>query len=346
MNENKIISPDNKCFDYMGRIDFENPERPMFIWAGSNTQTVFTGKSLSVIVRNYAFQKDAHFGVVIDGVFHKIFLKNSTDDEIYTICDNLENGEHTLEIIKTLAGYNYFEFHGIIVDEHAKVRNPEHKYDLNIEVYGDSVSAGEVVEALYYEGQCDPPNHANKLDNSYYAYPQMLGRMLNARVHDNAQGGIALLDGTGWFNAGNLTGMESCYDKLEYVPYYKQKPWDFSRFTPDFVIFAIGQNDNHPDPDCVRNPEYRAKWENKYIEIIRDLMGKYPNAVFISLMTVLRHDIVWDDILDEICREINSERFVRFRFSRNAAATYGHPRATEQAEMATELAEFIRKIMA
>ena len=100
MNANKIISPDNKCFDYMGRIDFENPERPMFIWAGSNTQTIFTGKSLSVIVRNYAFQKDAHFGVVIDGVFHKIFLKNSTDDEIYTICDNLENGEHTLEIIK------------------------------------------------------------------------------------------------------------------------------------------------------------------------------------------------------------------------------------------------------
>ena len=60
MNANKIISPDNKCFDYMGRIDFENPERPMFIWAGSNTQTIFTGKSLSVIVRNYAFQKDAH----------------------------------------------------------------------------------------------------------------------------------------------------------------------------------------------------------------------------------------------------------------------------------------------
>ncbi len=334
------FTPNDPALEYTGRIDFENIARPMFIWAGSNVKTRFTGSSISVTLRNIPFNCDTHFGVLVDGVFKKIFFKETDEDELYTLAENLPVGEHTFELIKTMAGQEYFELCALETD--GELLNPDSEYKLNIEVYGDSVSAGEVVEALYYEGQTDPEGHANKFDNAYFAYPQILGRMLNARVHDIAQGGIALFDGTGWFCAENLTGMESVYDKLAYTPYYTRKTWDFSRFTPDFVIFAIGQNDNHPDPDCIKRPDYRRKWKDKYIEILQDLMGKYPDARFILTLTVLNHEAVWDEVLDEVCTEVNSERVLRFKFSRNAAATCGHPRATEQAEMAAELAEFIR----
>ncbi len=342
MSTFNVYTPDNKALEYMGRIDFDDPLRPMFIWAGSNIKTRFTGTRVSVVLKNIPFQPETHFGALVDGVFKKIFFKETDADEEYVLAEDLENGEHDLQIIKTMAGHEYFEFCSLKTD--GELIPCKHDYAVNIEVYGDSVSAGEVTEALYYEGQTDPEGHANKFDNAYFAYPQILGRMLNARVHDIAQGGIALLDGTGWFCAENLTGMESVYDKLAYTPYYTRKTWDFSRFTPDFVIFAIGQNDNHPDPDCVKRPDYRRMWKDKYIEILRDLMGKYPDARFILTLTVLSHEAVWDEVLDEICTEINSERVMRFRFSRNAAATCGHPRATEQAEMAAELNQFIKGI--
>lgn len=342
--DKKLITPENPALDYMGRIDFENPTRPMFVWVGSNVTVRFTGTCVSAVLRNIKFQEETHFGFLLDGVFTKVFFKDSAEDELYTLAENLENTEHTLQLIKTLAAHEYFEFCGFVVEENAEIKSPDHEYAMKIEVYGDSVSAGEVVEALYYEGQCDPENHMNKLDNAYLSYPFMLGRMLNARVHNIAQGGIALLDKTGYFCSDQLTGMLSCYDKLEYTPYYERKQWDFSKYIPDHVIIAIGQNDSSPDPEAIKRPDYRRMWKDKFTGMVRDLMGKYPSADFILTLTVLRHDPTWDDALCEIAEEMNDKRVVFFKFSRGGDATNGHPRATEQAEMAAELCAFIKKL--
>lgn len=340
----KLITPDNDCFQYMGRIDFEHPERPMFIWAGSTASVKFTGTSCAAVLLNIPFQEVTHFGAVIDGVMHKYIFGSTRDEVTVTLAEGLPEGEHTLQIIKTMAAHNYFEFRGLYIDENAEALPFRHNYDLKLEVYGDSVSAGEVVEALYNEGQIDPENHQNKYDNAYYAYPMILSRMLNAEVYDIAQGGIALLDGTGFFCADNLTGMESVYDKLAYTPYFERKQWDFSKYTPDIVIMAIGQNDSAPDPERIKAPEYRRMWKDKYIALLNTLMDKYPNAKFILTLTVLGHDFTWEAALDEIHSEVNNPRVLRFRFTRTGRATLGHPRATEQAEMATELAAYISKI--
>lgn len=340
----KLITPEDPALEYMGRIDFDDPASPLFIWVGSNVTTRFRGTSAAVVLRNIKFQEETHFGVVIDGVFRKIFFENSSEDELYTLAEDLEDTEHTLTLIKTMAAHELFVFGGFVFDEGEVVTAPDRTFDLNIEVYGDSVSAGEVTEALYYESQCDPEDHRNKFDNPYYSYPFMLGRMLNARVHDIAQGGIALLDGAGYFGGEDgLVGMVSCYDKLGYVPWHGLKQWDFSLYTPDYVIIAIGQNDSNPDPEAIKRPDYRRMWKDRYIEMLRDLMGKYPNAEFLLTLTVLGHDPTWDDALREIADEVNETRVRFFKFNRGGSATNGHPRATEQAEMATELCHYIMR---
>ena len=76
-----------------------------------------------------------------------------------------------------------------------------------MEVFGDSVSCGEVSEALEYVGKPDP-EHDGEYSNSWYSYAWMTARMLNAQIHDIAQGGIALLDGQGWFHEPDQIGME------------------------------------------------------------------------------------------------------------------------------------------
>ena len=44
---NKLISPTDKM-SYMGRIDFSDPEQPLFIWAGSSVSMRFTGTSIGI----------------------------------------------------------------------------------------------------------------------------------------------------------------------------------------------------------------------------------------------------------------------------------------------------------
>lgn len=341
----KLIPADSGCFQYVGRIDFDDPKRPVMAWPGTYADVNFTGTSAAVVLKNVNMQQDTHFAVIVDGVMKKITLRHTSEDDVYTAAEGLEDKPHTLRILKTLASHNYIEFLGIIVDESADVSNPQHKYDMKLEVYGDSVSAGEVVEALYYEGQCDPEDHRNKLDNSHFAYPMALARKLNAELHDIAQGGIALLDGTGYFCSDQLTGMESCYDKIQFSPYKEKKQWDFSRWTPDAVIIALGQNDANPEPERIKTPEYRRYWKDNYIKLLRTLMEKYPEAKFVLILTVLGHDRTWDDALEEIAQEIDSERVTHFLFRRTGCGTNGHPRATEQEEMAGELYSYFKNTL-
>ncbi|WP_340284804.1 hypothetical protein [Blautia sp. HCN-1074] len=62
------------------------------------------------------------------------------------------------------------------------------------------------------------------------------------------QGGIALMDHTGWFYEPEAIGMETAWNKIHYNPIFGEaKEWDFAGYTPQVVVVAIGQNDNHPD---------------------------------------------------------------------------------------------------
>lgn len=45
----------------------------------------------------------------------------------------------------------------------------------------------------------------------------------------------------------------------------------FSRYTPDYVIIALGQNDANPDPKRIYEKEYREKWKTVYKNMVLDL---------------------------------------------------------------------------
>lgn len=336
----KLIESDNKALSYMGRIDFSDAKAPKLINAASNIRVRFTGTSLKVILKNKRFQDNTWIGAIVDGIQQKIEMKPDCEPYIYTLAEGLEDKEHTVTLFKRMAGAHYVFFCGFIIDKNAVVVPTDDKYDMKLEVYGDSVSAGEVCEAIYYEGQSDP-SHNSCYDNSWFSYPYSLARKLNAELHNISQGGLALFDGTGYYCSDMLTGLESTYDKLSYSPYDTVTPWDFSLYTPDLVIIAIGQNDHNPNPDAIYTPEYSRKWKDKYIEIVRDLQKKYTNTKFLLTMTVLKHYPIWDTVLDEVCAELNDENVKRFRFRRNGLATDGHPRVTEQEEMAMELYSFV-----
>lgn len=339
----KIIMPSDSALHYMGRIERKNPNAPVFYWAGSLVTFAFSGSYLSVCVDNHNNYNIARLGYILDGAESQLVLSSCADFPQECVIPVSGEGLHTFTLFKRQDDPHYFTLRGISIAQDAEIRALPDKSTLKLEFFGDSVTAGSVCEAIDHVGQIDPPVYDSSYDNAWHSYAMQTARLLNAQVHLTAQGGIALLDNSGYFDNGRF-GMESTYDKLCYVSYAAQRTaWDFTQYQPDFVILAIGQNDRHFDGiDCDCFPHARReRWLKTYREMVSDLLGKYPQAQFLLTLTILQHDPYWETLLDDACDLIADPRVMRFRFSRTGQATPGHPRIPEHTEMAEELAAFI-----
>lgn len=338
-----FIKSDNDFLEFSGRIDYE-ADKAIFVFPCSYVKLKFKGKYLKVVVDNKHNYWDNYLGCIIDGKQSKIKLSNEADKQELVLIDS-ETAEHEVMLFKRQDSCHELGFYGFEVDDDAVLMKLPDKPELKLEVYGDSVSAGEVSEAIDFVGKPDPQWHQGELSNSYYSYAWLTARKLNAQIHDIAQGGIALLDNTGWFNEPDYIGMEQVYDKVRYNPALGQiTSWDFSKYTPDVVIVAIGQNDNHPDDYMARDYDCASaiNWRMHYRNFVLKLKTIYPDAHIVLCTTILEHHKNWDISIDEVCKEIADEKIHHFLFEKNGEGTPGHIRRPEAEKMAEQLAEYIK----
>ena len=242
-NKYNLVEADNPNYQFMGRIDFENPKAPLIIFAGSTIKTRFSGTSVKIAIKNYHSYYENAIGYIIDNNLHgKVVITEHDKDIILDIADGLEDGIHELVLYKRSDATNYFVFYGVILDDNGSLLAPPEKSGRRIECYGDSVSAGEVSEAVDYVGKSDPENHEGIYSNAWYSYSMITARKLNAELNNIAQGGIAVMDGTGYFCPDyNYIGMESSYNNLKYNHYLGEcTPLDFYQYNLHFVIITLG----------------------------------------------------------------------------------------------------------
>lgn len=342
----KYISPNSPQLQYSGRIDFTKETAPIFIYPYSSIETIFTGTTIKILVSNWHQYWNNYLGYIIDGKQEKVLLPKSSKPVTITLAENLEDKEHTLFLFKRMDACHHFIFYGLLLDKEATVKSVQGKPRRRMEFYGDSVTAGEVSEAEEYVNKADP-EHQGEYSNSWYSYATMTARRLNAQIHNIAQGGIALLDDTGWFGGENYVGLESTYDKLSYntsiAPALK---WDFSKYTPHVVVVAIGQNDSNPK-DYMKEDYYGKEaeyWRFKYQEFIEKLREIYPTAIIILSTTILNHHPSWDRAIAEVCDKLNDSKIHHFLYSKNGRGTPGHIRISEASKMSCELSKYIESL--
>ena len=344
----KLIKPYDDRLTYSGRIDFDDIKKPIFCYCGTNVRCRFYGTSVYAYINNTKNDWRNFLGYLIDDKQYSFELERDNVTHKIKLADNLENKWHDLLLFKRQDECHYFSFEGLEVEGNVeKIHLPLRK----IEIIGDSISCGEVVEANDYIGKVDPEHHG-EYSNAYYSYGWQLARMLEAEIHITSESGIALLDDTGYFNqidenGRHAQGMESCFDKIEFNRNYDvYKDWDFSKYTPHVVIVALGQNDAHPI-DYMKenfNNEKSIYWRKKYKDFIEKLMSLYPLATIILTTTILIHDSAWDRAIEEVCLDINSKRVKHYKYRRNGSGTPGHVRIEESKEMAAELFEYINSL--
>ena len=352
INQNKylFVAPDHEKLQYMGRIDFEKTGGPEFVFPCTFVKMKFKGTDCRVALTNTRSCWDNYMGYILDGVQEKFLLSQEKERKEYVLASGLPDTEHELMLFKRMDSCHTVQLHGFYLNEGAKILELSPLPERRIEVYGDSVSAGEVSEAVGFEGQPDP-KHNGEFSNSWYSYSWMTARKLNAQIHDIAQGGVSLLDDTGWFAWPEYKGMLSMYDKIEYHPDLGvQKRWNFKNYVPQAVVVAIGQNDANPKNFMAEdyNGEQAVYWRMAYADFIGKLRLRYPEAHIILATTILNHDAAWDKAIDEVCEKLRKtdEKIHHFLYTNNGCGTHGHIRISEAEKMSDELAAFIESLSA
>jgi Carbohydrate esterase 2 N-terminal len=338
----KFIAPNHDLLQYSGRID-TTEEGPVLIYPCSFVKIRFTGSSLKIIIYNKNKYWNNYLGSIIDGKQERTLLSNDTK-EVITLAQNLGGQVHTALIFKRMDSCHTLQILGFYIEEGEELVECDAKPERKIEFYGDSVTAGEVSEAIEYVGRPDP-SHQGEYSNSWYSYAWITARNLDAQIHNVSQGGIALLNNTGWFYESNYIGLESIYDKTSYHPELGEiKDWDFTNYTPHVVVLAIGQNDSHPYDYIKENyeGEQSNNWREHYKEFVKKIRMIYPYALIILATTILEHDVNWDHSIEEVYRDLKDDKIVHFLYSNNGKGTPGHIRIEEAERMAEELTSFIQ----
>ncbi|MCM1283648.1 MAG: hypothetical protein NC180_07715 [Muribaculaceae bacterium] len=337
MLEWKQIKLDDERLLYTGRIGWRDAS-PAFVFPATSLRFRFRGTA-KITVENHRQYWSSFLGVIVDGQQRRVRLAETGE----TVIDIPGGGsaEHEALVFKRMDGCHEVALRKLMLA--GELLSPPPRPHRRMEVYGDSVSAGELAEAEAYVGRADP-EHDGEYSNSWYSYSWMTARLLGAELHDIAQGGIALMDKTGWFQEPEHVGMESVWDKVHYnKALHEPSLWDFSRWQPQLVLVAIGQNDSNPLDYMRRNPhgEEARRWKAHYRGFLQSLRGVYPLASIVCITTLLEHDRGWDDAIGEVCGSLADPRITHYLFRRNGRGTPGHLRIFEAYEMAEELVCYI-----
>lgn len=311
-------------------------------YGGTGCRFRFQGSSLALDCERVHETAGVSLGIRIDGSPEIPVLFFEKGRTLRQAVVGLEAGWHEAVIYRRSDAWrDVILLHNLLLEEGAEIQPCSPFPNRRIDFYGDSILAGGSVEAVGFEGQEDGTitlwNPEDTITNGWWGFGAITARMMDAHAHINGIGGLALLDGTGWYG-DPLVGFEQTWDKRNPVP-GRMTLYDFAEFQPQVIVCSIGQN-------CARNgditdPDHKSRWIEAYCRILEGLRQNCPGAKFLLTTTILRHERAWDEavrMVANIMEEKWGEGSVQFHaFARMGVGTPGHLRIAEEREMAEEL---------
>lgn len=335
-----VIKPTDKNIQYVGRICFDNPERPRFTFPGTQINACFTGTSLKL----WAKPRSGYFMAQIDQADPFKVALMGEKDSVVTIATALPQGCHTIRLMYIIEGYELKpDFRGFILDKGSMLLPPPALPERTIEFIGNSITCGYGNEAIVAS---DPFEY--ETENHYLTYAQLTCRALEARAHVVARSGIGVYrsyDGPKAGTPENVMTTEYEYTNL----YDRSEKWDFSRYQPQLVCINLGTNDLSTNNYDVK------RLKAAYKQFLKQVRSHNPKAKIVYLcgsmlngkeLEIAKNTL--NEVVDE-ARKAGDPQVYRFDFTpQTGDIGYGaswHPSKWQHEKMAAELTAYLRSLM-
>jgi len=322
------ISPSNANIEYVGRFDFSNKEKPVFMYSGTALRIGFTGTSVSVLLQDDSLRN--WFTVKLDDSL--FIFKADRKDGDYSLGQHLPDKEHTLEIFRRTEWHGgNTTFLGFNIDEGKKMI-PVKRKERTIEFIGDSYTCG-----YGNEGKSREEHFAYETENNYATFGAITARTLNANYVGICRSGIGMYQGYG---GGKTFTQPNFYDE---VVVNSKVQWDYKKNQPQVVVIALGGNDLSVDLDS-------TQFVNAYVKFVQKLRSQYPSTKIICVAGPSGPDDKWIKFQSHVMavtdhfRNVDKDVYY-FKFSPfEPHGSDWHPNVEEHRKMANELITFVKEI--
>jgi lysophospholipase L1-like esterase len=324
-----FIPADNRNISYIGRFDFSNKLKPVFMYSGCAIRTHFNGTSVEMVMKDDSMRN--MFNVIIDDSLS--IITTDKKDSIYLLAANLQDKKHTLEIIRRTEWHGgNTTFMGFRLDKGKRLNLPATK-DRKVEFIGDSYTCGYGIEGKSHED-----HFTYQTENNYLTFGAITARDLNAEFLTVCRSGIGVWQGYG---GGKDFTMPKLYDE---VIINSNKVWDYKQYVPQLVAIDLGSNDLSVALDS-------AKFISTYVEFLQRLRNNYPSAKIVCIAGPCSPGDEWKktrsyihSVVDEYKKTDNSTYYFEFSTFEPNGSDF-HPNLEQHKNMANELAPFLKKLM-
>ncbi|MEA3497037.1 MAG: SGNH/GDSL hydrolase family protein [Bacteroidota bacterium] len=350
---NKIISADNSFIQFTGRFNYSDSIKAVFALSGSQIVARFNSSTIKLWLKNNSpdtgIYNENYFNIYVDEQ-EPYVLKVNNKDSIYTLADSLEEGTHTIKIVKrTEAACGTCEFFGFLIEQEKIILTPPIRLKRRIEFIGNSITCGYGVE-----GKKSSESFSPKTENSDKSYASVSSRILDAEFVSVCYSGLGVSQNydTAW--------KQDIFELYKRIYSQHGRRWDFSTWMPDVVVINLGTNDfalGLPDS---------TKFVNDYFNLLQLVHSKNPNAKIVCLDGPMLSN-GWPNEVEtqkpikskKICKnyinvaiQIAKAKGINdvYQFSLTTSGKFGyganwHPNEKQQNYNAKELADYISEIM-
>ncbi|AZQ61412.1 T9SS type A sorting domain-containing protein [Flammeovirga pectinis] len=297
------VTPSNTKIQYSGRMTMKNPDAPVFSLPSTSIKINFNGTSVKGTFSNTL--GNSFLYIIVDGnadPYNREVIKITAKNQVFTLVENLDAGDHTLEIVKVNEYDTKVTFKGFVIKNGTGLLPPSARPALKIEYYGDSNAAGWSAWDVRDEGYA-------RLSGGYYTYPAMTARMLNAEVSNFSAGGHGVTD------AARKLDLKDHYSKIHITGGNSNvNQWDFENnywgFTADVVVINLGANDYYSGAS---ETVMKSSWN----ELVTTLRTHYPAAHIVMANSKgwafgEPADYVGDFVAERIANGDTNMSFVKF----------------------------------
>ena len=323
-----FVSAADPNIEYMGRFDFSEKEKPVFMFSGCDIRASFSGTSIAILLQDDSLRN--WFTVKLDDSL--FIFKAGRKDGIYSLGESLPDRQHTIEIARRTEWHGgNTTFLGFNIDPGKKLLPIKRKKRI-IEFIGDSYTCG-----YGNEGKSREEHFTYETENNYATFGAITARAFDAGYIGICRSGIGMYQSYG----GNKSFTQpKLYDEI--ITNGKAR-WNYTKNQVQLVVICLGANDLSVDLDS-------AQFVNTYIQFVQKIRLQYPKAKIICVAGPSAPDDRWLKFQSHVLAVANhfketDKSVYYFKYSPfEPNGSDWHPNIKEHQQNAGELIPFIKKI--